>query len=287
MIEERTENNLIDLPPFPGEREIHRKAGFRISSFQRASCYPALIKPYKRIFRFYSLSHLIEGEGWFWTPGGGRRKFTAGQGVLIAPGDIHCYGGDGTEYVEDSLCFNGAMTSFLRETGILRTDLLNIGLDRRLLPIMDLAGDPSDDGQLKANSECISLLTDLYLENRRFGQVLSHEDSLNRLIRDLQKNPGYWRSVEEMAEYCSISKNYFRTLFRNKTGRSPREYQEELRINRALEQIVLAGSSITAIAGSLGYRDVYHFSKVFRKNTGMSPRSYRQQHSISHKTSSL
>lgn len=283
MIDKNTDFQIVNLPPFPGEAPIHIKAGLRISSFQREAVYPPLDTFYRRKFQFYSLSHLIRGKGWYWTPRGGYEYFSAGQGVMIAPDFIHCYGGYDSEYVEDSLCIEGPLTRYLAQSGILRNGILHMGRGRRLLPLIELASDPSDDSQLKANAELIRLLTELHLENRLGYFSKGYDDSMEGLILEIRHDPGKWWSLDEMASYCGLSINYFRTLFTEKTGHTPRDYQEEVRIRRSRELLSSPLLSISCIAERMGYRDVYHFSKVFKKRTGLSPRSYRREHSLSYR----
>jgi len=268
------------IPAYPGEQEIHRKAGFRIGAFQRHASYPPMKAPLPRTFRFYSLSHLIEGEAWFWTPGGGVHYFSAGTGVLIPPGAVHSYGGHGRNYVEDYICFSGPVADHLFRAGVLGTGLLTIGKARRLLPYMDMAEDPTDDGQLRVNGEFIKFLTDLYLENRSGRIDTGHDSSMDQLIREMHRELSRWWTVREMADFCSLSVNRFRDLFQQKTGRSPRDYLETLRIRRASELLVRREVSVSEAADQLGYRDPYHFSKVFKKNTGLSPRQYSREYRI-------
>ena len=57
-------------------------------------------------------------------------------------------------------------------------------------------------------------------------------------------------------------------------GTSPREYLMRLRLEKAAELMVIHGEKPSTAGASVGYVDLYHFSKVFKQHFGMSPRAY-------------
>ena len=73
---------------------------------------------------------------------------------------------------------------------------------------------------------------------------------------------------EELAALCKISTVYFRKLFFEVYGVSPMQYIQNLRIHRAKEMLRSDYSSITDIAFTLGYNNIYEFSKAFKKYFG-------------------
>ena len=81
---------------------------------------------------------------------------------------------------------------------------------------------------------------------------------------------------DEMAKAAGISTVYFRKLFTAAYGISPAAYLQNLRINKA-NMLKSDYGSITDIALSLGYSDIYDFSRVFKRLTGISPAAYAKQ----------
>lgn len=77
-----------------------------------------------------------------------------------------------------------------------------------------------------------------------------------------------------LANLCNISAVYFRKLFTEIMGTSPISYVHELRIKKAKEMLKSDYGSITDIAQSLGYLNIYDFSRDFKKHTGVSPSKY-------------
>jgi len=88
------------------------------------------------------------------------------------------------------------------------------------------------------------------------------------------KNPQLHPSNEQLAKLCKMSTVYFRKTFTEATGVSPIAYTRNLRIKKAREMLRSDYGSITDIALSLGYNNIYDFSRDFKKHTGVPPTKY-------------
>jgi len=264
-------------PKQPGERDIHRKSGFRISHFQRGIVYEPQDTIVPRQFSYYSICHLIEGKGWYWTPGEPVRYFSAGEGVISTPGFIQNYGGEGTPFVEDFICFDGPVADFFFRGGIIDNGIISIGKSRRLLPVIQEALNPSDSGQLKANGALQQLLYDLYREKEDVLQG-SRLGRIDRLLEELGHSPNRWWTVTDMAAMCNLSENHFRRLFRERTGMGPKHYVDSLKVQLASEWLLSSREGLDVIAQRLGYIDRFHFSKVFKRIKGISPDHFRKRY---------
>ncbi|MCK4983249.1 MAG: helix-turn-helix transcriptional regulator, partial [Victivallaceae bacterium] len=66
------------------------------------------------------------------------------------------------------------------------------------------------------------------------------------------------------------------TLFRKHTGLAPKEYIDNLKMNRAVEMLNNPQIKIYEIAERLGYVDNYHFIRRFTNFLGQSPGKYRK-----------
>ncbi|WP_255356657.1 AraC family transcriptional regulator [Thioclava sp. SK-1] len=69
--------------------------------------------------------------------------------------------------------------------------------------------------------------------------------------------------------------DYFHREFRDRLGRTPRQYQEFCRIERAM-LLLERGLSPSQVAREIGYADPYYFSRAFKRQAGQSPRGYQQ-----------
>ena len=79
---------------------------------------------------------------------------------------------------------------------------------------------------------------------------------------------------EKLASVSNLSVVYFRKLFAGIMGVSPIAYVHQLRIEKAKEMLKSDYGSISDIAESLGYINIYDFSRDFKKHTGVSPSKF-------------
>ena len=73
-----------------------------------------------------------------------------------------------------------------------------------------------------------------------------------------------------LASISGMSTIYFRKLFTETMGVSPIAYVNQLRIEKAKEMLKSDYGTLTDIASSLGYANLYDFSRSFKKHTGFS-----------------
>ncbi len=63
-------------------------------------------------------------------------------------------------------------------------------------------------------------------------------------------------------------------------GISPINYIQQLRIKKAKEMLKSDYSKISLIAETVGYSNIYHFSKTFKQITGYSPTEYDKKSNL-------
>ncbi|MCB0166075.1 MAG: helix-turn-helix transcriptional regulator, partial [Anaerolineae bacterium] len=66
-------------------------------------------------------------------------------------------------------------------------------------------------------------------------------------------------------------------VFKKKTGYAPIDYFIRLKIQKACELLETTDQQVSEIGHSLGYPDIYYFSRLFKKVVGLSPRQYRAE----------
>lgn len=81
-------------------------------------------------------------------------------------------------------------------------------------------------------------------------------------------------SVQQMAGSVHLERTYFSKLFSEKMGISPQQYLIEYRMKQA-KMFLSLGYSVTTTAISVGYSDIYIFSKIFKQRFGESPSHYQ------------
>lgn len=80
-----------------------------------------------------------------------------------------------------------------------------------------------------------------------------------------------------LAKQANISEIYFRRLFYQAYGMTPKQYILELRLRQARHLLAGNRQTVSSIAESCGFSSVYHFSRAFKDATGISPAEYAKR----------
>ena len=124
------------------------------------------------------------------------------------------------------------------------------------------------------------LLLTARMERQRNILAEGHKDLRNekiwKALDRMHRNPANPLSIEEYADECLMSPSWFVHSFKRLTGKSPLQYQAEIRIGQAREMLTGTALSVSEIASMLSYNDIYSFSKAFKKQTGKSPLQFRK-----------
>lgn len=96
--------------------------------------------------------------------------------------------------------------------------------------------------------------------------------AIEKIKHDFNKND---LSVAKLCSLCGISEVYFRRIFVNKFGVSPKEYIIDLRINYAKQLLNSKQFSVGETALLCGYSEECHFSREFKKRVGTTPKEYK------------
>ena len=284
MTNKNNKNFEINVSPVPsGFRNLIMKSGMHICCYYEnvpSGILHDAKSPYSkngmRKFPNFVLTHLIGGDGVYTNNELGKWvDIKPSWGVIATPFDYNKYGGKTKNFIEDSISFDGRLAYVLFEAGIIKNGLVYIGKERRLLPIINKLREGTVSALLESNNMLQGLLFKLNSEQDSH-QTSGNKHKIERLLQRIQDNPGKWWTVSEMAEYCNVSENYLRTLFRKQTGLAPKEYIDNLKMNRAVEMLNSPQVKIYEIAKRLGYVDNYHFIRRFTKIIGQSPNKYRK-----------
>ena len=80
--------------------------------------------------------------------------------------------------------------------------------------------------------------------------------------------------LNDLARITGMSPKYFCRFFFEMTSRTPIDYVNYYRIERACYQLITTNDSITEISLSCGFNDISYFIKTFKKYKGKSPKQY-------------
>lgn len=102
-------------------------------------------------------------------------------------------------------------------------------------------------------------------------------DVIDQAIDFLQSKTDQVLTLEEIAGSVHLSVAHFSFLFKKKTGYTPIEYFNHLKVQKACQYLLFTNLRIKEIAITLGIEDQYYFSRMFSKVMGMPPNEYREK----------
>ncbi len=113
---------------------------------------------------------------------------------------------------------------------------------------------------------CISRGTDV--EN-------SKVKDLSYCVNFISENFNQKINLKQLADMYGYSYDYFRHVFKEKIGLSPKSYIMAQRLERSCDMLKSSTKSCTQIAQDCGFSDSAQFSKLFKKQFGIAPTQFR------------
>ncbi|MFE5320652.1 helix-turn-helix transcriptional regulator [Paenibacillus sp. NPDC056579] len=98
---------------------------------------------------------------------------------------------------------------------------------------------------------------------------------IDELCRMFQQQPQHPYDMSELAKSLSLTTDHFIRIFKQERGITPYSYLQRCRLETAKTLLRMSTLSITDIASSCGFSDIYNFSRFFQSKTGLSPRKFR------------
>lgn len=126
---------------------------------------------------------------------------------------------------------------------------------------------------------CLSHFLTTFLFNDKYNPsgILKNKDATDLVIDFLNKNISKVLSLEDMANEINLSASHFSYLFKKKTGFTPIEYFNHLKIQKACQYLLFTNLRIKEISGELGIEDYHYFSRLFKRVMGMPPNEYKEK----------
>lgn len=101
-------------------------------------------------------------------------------------------------------------------------------------------------------------------------------DRLRRFRHLVDAHFSHHWPVARYARHLSLSESSLNRLCRNLTGQTAFDLIQQRVVLEARRRLVYVGSSVSALAAQLGFKDTAYFSRFFRRHSGMSPCEYRR-----------
>ena len=84
-------------------------------------------------------------------------------------------------------------------------------------------------------------------------------------------------TLDTLSSMAYMDKFYFIRQFHSLTGFTPKEYQNELRLNEAVSLLKNTDLSVTAIANEVGFSDAKGLIALIKRRKGCSPSQLRKK----------
>ncbi|MBU3840109.1 MAG: AraC family transcriptional regulator [Candidatus Ruminococcus intestinipullorum] len=156
-------------------------------------------------------------------------------------------------------------------------------IHRIALALFDAAATRHNGYQLIIMGTLYQLFGTIFAKNY-FNPSPSQEPRNHRRILQLKQALEFMESsyhsqltLEEIAQSVNMSPKYFCRFFHEMTHRTPIDYLNYYRIERACYQLMTTELSITEIAFNSGFNDLSYFIKTFKKYKGRTPKKYLKE----------
>jgi AraC-like DNA-binding protein len=115
-------------------------------------------------------------------------------------------------------------------------------------------------------------LFEVMINSRKISNTASPAEKLKKLIDD---NKSFKYNIFELSEMCGFSKDYLRVLFQQTYHISPKEYQNNRRLNMIVDLLTMTDTPLQEIALTAGLKNITHLNFLIKKKYGLTPGQLR------------
>jgi len=150
---------------------------------------------------------------------------------------------------------------------------------RILTDFASLISDDPELGRYRGKALVQELLSDRLLEEEMLAPLNREGDArIERVLQRMKEelaSPGL--SIEGLADDIDLTATQMRKLFRRETRRSPKQYLNRLRLEKAVHLLRHSTLTVKQIALECGYVTDNYFHLAFRKAFHVTPAAFREK----------
>jgi AraC-like DNA-binding protein len=232
----------------------------------------------------YILLYIADGSGTFSSDIQKNIRLSAGNMLLIFPGEWHNYKPDpAAGWDEYWIGFQGNSMEELVQNGFFteQKKVFNVGHSFEIVLLFKLAINVATE-QKAGFQQILGGIANLLLgmthsldKSQAFYQSQSVQ-LIDKAKLIMFENSHTNITVGEVANRICMSYSNFRRNFKQYTGLSPHQYLQEIRIQKSKELLAATNFTCQEIACRTGYESPTHFNAIFKKKTGLTPIKYRE-----------
>lgn len=238
-----------------------------------------------RILQEYQLIYITRGRGYFSSRE--LKNAVVGEGtiLLLFPNEWHSYMPK-TESGWDTywIGFRGVVADQLIRHHFFdkQMPLHPVGFNEPLLDlfkqVIALAREERAGFQQAISGIAMHMLGAVYFitKNNQFQdrEMVTKIEKARLLMREY---PDGTISPEELARRLNMGYSWFRRMFKQYTGLSPTQYQQQIRLQQAKDLLVSSGKTIKEIAYELNFESANYFTAFFKQKAGFTPAVFRKR----------
>ena len=116
-----------------------------------------------------------------------------------------------------------------------------------------------------------------YIQHRehRSGSIRS-DPRIQVVVEYLIAHPEEPFDSKYLSEMAGMSPSSLRRLFKEHTGKAPRDFIKDLKLMTAARRLLTTDERISYIAYEVGFDDQNYFARIFKEAFGVSPGQYRK-----------
>lgn len=146
-----------------------------------------------------------------------------------------------------------------------------------LMHIIELQNSLRPADIIRKNAYLLEIICFLAKASSREDDAVDYEkDSFELVNKIIESNYNKPLRLSQVCAQIGYSKNYFTHIYKAKFGCTPKQYHEEIRIDKAISYLSIKSITVTEIAYTLGFETIHDFSRFFKRKTGLSPSEYRE-----------
>lgn len=236
----------------------------------------------------YILIYCVKGSGWY-SVFGKRYEIKEQQYFIIPQGEPHIYASNNDDpWTIYWVHFTGSMAPIFGDNCYTPTDITTATTsriaDRNNIfeeIFLTLSDNYGLDNLRYASSLLYGFLASFkYIKQFRNYNAqdarLANNDIISAAVRFMNENIEKQLTLAQVADYIGYSTSQFSLIFKSKTGHSPLNYFNMLKVQRACKFLETTDLKINQICSKVGIDDSYYFSRLFSKTVGISPKQYRK-----------
>ncbi|SFD75875.1 iron complex transport system substrate-binding protein [Paenibacillus catalpae] len=131
--------------------------------------------------------------------------------------------------------------------------------------------------RIQTKATFFAFVTEALKQLQEQNVPLTGGDLAGKVLRYMHVHYAEPINLEHLAGLLAFSQRHLTRLFKQQTGFSPIDYLVRYRMEKAKGLLTSTDASLQQIAASVGYPDVYFFSRMFKKITGQSPIKYKEE----------